>query len=63
MPKIDLSVSAVDVTRQLCDIESVSGDEVRIADAIAETLAGYDLEVVVAGLSASSSPVTSTRCR
>jgi succinyl-diaminopimelate desuccinylase len=47
MPKIDLSVSAVDVTRQLCDIESVSGDEVRIADAIAETLAGYDhLEVV-----------------
>jgi succinyl-diaminopimelate desuccinylase len=47
MPKIDLSVSAVDVTRQLCDIESVSGDEVRIADAIAETLADYDhLEVV-----------------
>ncbi|MCJ0700853.1 succinyl-diaminopimelate desuccinylase [Frigoribacterium faeni] len=47
MPKIDLSVSAVDVTRQLCDIESVSGDEGRIADAIAETLAGHDhLEVV-----------------
>ncbi|MDY0944680.1 succinyl-diaminopimelate desuccinylase [Frigoribacterium sp. CFBP9039] len=46
MPKIDLSVSAVDVTRQLCDIESVSGDEGRIADAIAETLAGHDhLEV------------------
>ena len=47
MPKIDLSVSAVDVTRQLCDIESVSGDEGRIADAIAETLAGHDhLEVL-----------------
>ncbi|MDY0890502.1 succinyl-diaminopimelate desuccinylase [Frigoribacterium sp. CFBP9030] len=47
MPKIDLSVSAVDVTRQLCDIESVSGDEGRIADTIAETLAGHDhLEVV-----------------
>ncbi|KQR66817.1 succinyl-diaminopimelate desuccinylase [Frigoribacterium sp. Leaf172] len=47
MPKIDLSVSAVDVTRQLCDIESVSGDEAGIADAIAETLAGHDhLEVL-----------------
>ncbi|GAA0957125.1 succinyl-diaminopimelate desuccinylase [Frigoribacterium faeni] len=42
MPKIDLSVSPVDVTRQLCDIESVSGDEARVSDAIWQTLEGLD---------------------
>ena len=41
MPKIDLSVSPVDVTRQLCDIESVSGDEQAVADAIWATLEGH----------------------
>jgi succinyl-diaminopimelate desuccinylase len=42
MPKIDLSVSPVDVTRQLCDIESVSGDEKTVVDAIWATLEGLD---------------------
>ena len=34
MAALDLSVSLVDLTRQLCDIESVSGDETAVADAI-----------------------------
>jgi succinyl-diaminopimelate desuccinylase len=32
--ELDLSASSIDITRQLCDIESVSGNERRIADAI-----------------------------
>ncbi|MFT4306871.1 MAG: succinyl-diaminopimelate desuccinylase [Microbacterium sp.] len=34
MPRLDLSASAVSITRALCDIPSVSGDERRIADEI-----------------------------
>lgn len=34
MPALDLTVSSIDLTRQLCDIESVSGDERQIADEI-----------------------------
>lgn len=33
-PVLDLSTGSVDLTRQLCDIESVSGNEATIADAI-----------------------------
>jgi succinyl-diaminopimelate desuccinylase len=42
MPILDLSASSIDITRQLCDIPSVSGDEKRIADDIWQTLEGYD---------------------
>lgn len=41
-PLLDLSASSIDLTRQLCDIESVSGDEAAIADAIEASLAGFD---------------------
>ncbi|GAB3602275.1 succinyl-diaminopimelate desuccinylase [Microbacterium aureliae] len=34
MPVLDLSVSAVELTRTICDIPSVSGDETPLADAI-----------------------------
>ncbi|MFS0732632.1 succinyl-diaminopimelate desuccinylase [Microbacterium sp. 1P10UB] len=34
MPVLDLSASSVDLTRAICDIPSVSGDEVALADAI-----------------------------
>jgi len=40
LPVLDLSASSIDITRQLCDIESVSGDERGIADAIEASLAG-----------------------
>ncbi len=44
---LDLSVSSIEITRQLCDIESVSGNERAIADAIQAALAGRDhLEVL-----------------
>lgn len=33
-PVLDLSTDSIEITRQLCDIESVSGNEGRIADAI-----------------------------
>lgn len=39
MPSLDLSASSVDLTRTICDIPSVSGDERTLADAIAEALA------------------------
>jgi succinyl-diaminopimelate desuccinylase len=43
---LDLGASSIDITRQLCDIESVSGNEGAIADAIQAALAGHDhLEV------------------
>lgn len=46
LPVLDLAASSVDLTRQLCDIESVSGNERAIADAIEAALAGADhLEV------------------
>ena len=38
-PVIDLTASSIDIARQLCDIESVSGDERTITDAIAAALA------------------------
>lgn len=34
MPSLDLTASSIDLTRALCDIESVSGNEAEIADAI-----------------------------
>ena len=37
---LDLSASSIDLTRQLCDIESVSGNEKRIADEIEQALEG-----------------------
>jgi succinyl-diaminopimelate desuccinylase len=40
-PVLDLSVSSIELTRLLCDIESVSGDEAPLADAIEFALAGY----------------------
>lgn len=39
---LDLAASSVDLTRQLCDIESVSGNERAIADAIELSLASFD---------------------
>jgi len=40
LPVLDLTASSIDITRQLCDIESVSGNERAIADAIEASLAG-----------------------
>ena len=40
MPTLDLTATSIDITRQLCDIESVSGDEKTIADAIQDALGG-----------------------
>ena len=47
VPVIDLTASSIDITRQLCDIESVSSDERRITDAIAAALTPFDhLEII-----------------
>jgi len=47
LPVLDLGATSIDLTRQLCDIESVSGDEATIADAIQASLAGADhLEII-----------------
>ena len=47
---LDLAAGSIALTRQLCDIESVSGNEAAIADAIVEALAGHDhLEVIRSG--------------
>jgi succinyl-diaminopimelate desuccinylase len=47
LPVLDLSASSIDLTQQLCDIESVSGDERTIADAIQASLAGCEhLEII-----------------
>ncbi|MFM9877697.1 MAG: succinyl-diaminopimelate desuccinylase [Rhodoglobus sp.] len=47
LPTLDLAASVVDLTRSLCDIESVSGNERAVADAIEASLAGYGhLEVI-----------------
>jgi succinyl-diaminopimelate desuccinylase len=44
---LDLSASSTELTRQLCDIESVSGNEATLADAIEASLAGLPhLEVI-----------------
>jgi succinyl-diaminopimelate desuccinylase len=47
LPVLDLTASSIDITRQLCDIPSVSGDEAAIADAIVAALAGAEhLEII-----------------
>ncbi|MEU1970156.1 succinyl-diaminopimelate desuccinylase [Microbacterium sp. NPDC019599] len=38
MPALDLSATSVDLTRTICDIPSVSGDEAALADAIEASL-------------------------
>jgi len=40
LPVLDLGATSIDITRQICDIESVSGNERVIADAIEAALAG-----------------------
>lgn len=40
LPVLDLGASSIDITRQLCDIDSVSGNERTIADAIQASLDG-----------------------
>ena len=42
IPVIDLTASSITITQQLCDIESVSGDERAITDAIVAALAPFD---------------------
>ncbi len=39
LPVLDLSATSIELTRQLCDIPSVSGDERTVADAIEASLA------------------------
>lgn len=47
MTALDLTSSSVDLTRVICDIHSVSGDETTLADAIEAAVSAYDhLEVV-----------------
>lgn len=47
LPVLDLTATSVELTRQLCNIESVSGNERTIADAIEAALAGVShLEVI-----------------
>lgn len=47
MPSLDLSATSIELTRALCDIESVSGNEKAIADAIESALGGLaHLEVI-----------------
>ncbi|AXL11696.1 succinyl-diaminopimelate desuccinylase [Microbacterium foliorum] len=44
---LDLTASSVDLTRAICDIPSVSGEETALADAIEQSVSGYDhLEVI-----------------
>ena len=44
---LNLEASSVDVTRQICDIESVSGHETTLADAIEQALTGLGhLEII-----------------
>ncbi|RLK49083.1 succinyl-diaminopimelate desuccinylase [Microbacterium telephonicum] len=47
MPALDLQQSSVDITRAICDIPSVSGEETPLADAIFAALGEYPhLEVI-----------------
>ncbi|MBV0894508.1 succinyl-diaminopimelate desuccinylase [Microbacterium sp. NC79] len=47
MSTLDLTVSAVQLTRDICDVPSVSGDEKRLADLMQEALTAYPhLEVI-----------------
>lgn len=44
---LDLSATAAELTRQICDLESVSGNEEALADAIGAALAGFEhLELI-----------------
>lgn len=44
---LDLTASSVDLTRAICDVPSVSGDEKTLADAIEEAISAYPhLEVI-----------------
>lgn len=44
---LDLSATSIDITRQICDIESVSGNEKELADAIEQALGGFGhLEII-----------------
>ncbi|KFF59674.1 succinyl-diaminopimelate desuccinylase [Cryobacterium sp. MLB-32] len=44
---LNLAGSSIDLTRQICDIESVSGNETALADAIEQALVGYaHLEII-----------------
>ena len=44
---LDLTASSIDITRQICDIESVSGNEKRLADEIEEALGSLGhLEII-----------------
>ncbi len=44
---LDLSLSSVEITRQICDIESVSGNEKTLADRVEEALSGFaHLEII-----------------
>jgi len=44
---LDLSASSIDITRQICDIESVSGNETELADQIVAALDGLPhLEII-----------------
>lgn len=46
VPTLDLTASSIDITRAVCDIESVSGNERQIADAVEAAMrAGLHLEV------------------
>jgi succinyl-diaminopimelate desuccinylase len=47
MSALDLSASSIELTRALCDIESVSGDETTLADAIHAAVAEIDHLTVV----------------
>lgn len=42
MPRLDLTASSVDLTRAICDIQSVSGDETSLADAIFDAVSALD---------------------
>jgi succinyl-diaminopimelate desuccinylase len=44
---LDLTASSIDITRQICDIESVSGNEKELADEIVAALEGFaHLEII-----------------
>ncbi|HSP52125.1 MAG TPA: succinyl-diaminopimelate desuccinylase [Cryobacterium sp.] len=47
MVTLDLSATSIELTRALCDLESVSGNETAIADAVELALAGFPhLEII-----------------
>ncbi|MBG6212972.1 succinyl-diaminopimelate desuccinylase [Cryobacterium sp. CAN_C3] len=44
---LDLTATSIELTRQICDMESVSGNETALADAIVAALDGFDhLEII-----------------